>query len=356
MEEKKINKLMIPLTIRSASILSAFTIMTTTIGGCTPKKNGKTEQPNTTATNISSDFTEETTSNVDEILTSSSQIEETTVEEENTQTSINGESSSNHNNTITSKTTNNQDPTSSSHNNNTTTNEPSSNQNSTSSSEEPNITSNDTQTVYRFIPLTPDNINNVPIFERAVLETAKNTRGGFGGVWDYYYKEQTYTSYGIPTEEFTYILSYLNRDYLNDDTLAKLLGKYSQEDLKKFTHILEALINFVKDAETTNDWNGLIIDNDIANQLTNIEKAYIEYRYNNNRELLENLVLNNDYDNPFIGYYLGYAGTILTQNLPDPDKQIANLSYSLYFDKMEESENQAILMYNRSHGKQKIIE
>lgn len=314
-EKKRINKLTIPLTIKSASILSAFTIMATSIGGCALKKDKKDDEINTSVI-TSSNVDEELTNNSDAIT--SSQTDETITEEKKTE-----------NNTTTNSNTNN------------------SNQNSNNN----NVNDKD-----NFIPLTPNNINNIPTFERAVMEVSRKTRGGFGGIWDYHYKNQKYTSYGIPTDKFTYILSYLNKNYSSDETLNKLLGKYSCEELKQFTHILETLINFVDDAKTTNDWNGLIIDNKTKNQFTNIEKAYIEYKFNNNSEEMKKLLLANDCSNPFVGYYLGFASCLLTQENPLLDENINDLAYNLYFDKMQESEDQAEMMYNRSHSKQKILE
>ena len=305
-EKKRINKLTIPLTIKSASILSVFTIMATSIGGCAPKKDKKDDEINTsviTSSNVDEELANNsdaiTSSQTDESITEEKKTENNTTTNNNKQNDITTNKS---NNTTTNKTNG---TTRNNQNNNNTTNSNTNNSNQNSNNNNVNDKDN-------FIPLTPNNINNIPTFERAVMEVSRKTRGGFGGIWDYHYKNQKYTSYGIPTDEFTYILSYLNKNYLSDETLNKLLGKYSCEELKQFTHILETLINFVDDAKTTNDWNGLIIDNKIKNQFTNIEKAYIEYKFNNNSEEMKKILLANDCSNPFVGYYLGFASCLLT--------------------------------------------
>ena len=353
MKKKKINKLIVPLTLRSASILSAFTIMATSIVGCASKKETKDDKSDPTP-GIYSDINDDLKNNSD--IISPSPSEESQIEEKENESSINNEVNNNYNNTTT-KPNNTSKPTpgNNSNNNNTT------NNNTSSSTPTPGDDGNKSDekvaiTLLEFKPLTPQNINSGHVFERAVLETARNTRGGFGGIWSYYYNDEKYTIPGIPEDEFTYILSYFNKAYLSDEKLNKLLGKYSQEDMKRFTHILEPLISSVDRSKTTNDWSGLIIDDKIVNQLTNIEKAYLEARYNGNPEPLRSLLINNDCNDPFVEYYLGFAGGILRNKVSNPDEQIDKLSRSLYFDKMTESEDQAAIMYECVHGKQKTLE
>ena len=337
MEKKRINKLVVPLTIKSLSVLGAFTVMTSSLAGC--KSNKKTSSDNSSSIITSSSEDAVVDNNREEIEINSSSNDESVT------AGIDSKPNSNTNN---NQSKSNTPKPSTGNKNNTTNNNQQPNQN--------NNNQNNQNTYQDFVPLTPQNINDTNIFHKAVLEVAVNTRGDFGGIWHYRYNGQKYVVYDMPTDEFTYVLSFLNKDYLKEETLNKLIGKYSQEDLKRFTHILEALINYVDLAKVSNNWNGLIIDSNIANQLTNIEKAYLEYKYKNNPENLRNLLINNNINNPFVEYYLGYAGAILSQELSNPDKQINDLSNSLYFDKMEESENQAAMMYNRSHGKAKVLE
>lgn len=336
MKKRRINKLVVPLTLKSVSLFSAFTVMTTSLTSCRSNKKIKNDDMSSSITTssedeltYSSEISEELTSS--ELEENNSQIESTTsnTSHQNSKPSSNITSSIPSNPSSTSEVIDNT----------------------------PQVDSTpSTSEIYEFIPLTANNINDVKIFERAVNEVAKNTRGNFGGIWTYHYNEQKYTSYGIPENEFTYLLAYFNKDYLSDSTLNQLLGSYTKEDMKRYVHILGTMISFVESAKVTNNWNGLIIDNNILTQLTNIEKGYIEYKYNNNPEILKALLTDKSYSNPFVGYYLGYAGTVLSNELSNPDKQIDDLSYSLYWDKMEESEAQSELMYNRSHGKSKILE
>ena len=346
MEKKRINKLVVPLTIKSLSVLGAFTVMTSSLASC--KSNKKTSSDNSSSIITSSSEDAVVDNNSEEIEINSSSNDESVT------AGIDSKPNSNTNN---NQSKSNTSKPSTGNKNNTTNNNQQPNQNNNTSNNKDNNNNHNEQNTYQdFVPLTPQNINDTNIFHKAVLEVAVNTRGDFGGIWHYYYNDQKYVVYDMPTDEFTYVLSFLNKDYLKEETLNKLIGKYSQEDLKRFTHILEALINYVDLAKVSNNWNGLIIDSNIANQLTNIEKAYLEYKYKNNPENLRNLLISNNISNPFVEYYLGYAGAILSQELSNPDKQINDLSNSLYFDKMEESENQALMMFNRSHGKAKVLE
>lgn len=337
MEKRRINKLVVPITLKSVSLFSAFTVMATSLTSCRSNKKINNDD-------ISSSIT---TSSSDDELTYSSEISEEITSSELEE-----------NNSQIESTTNNTSHKDFKPNVSTPSQTPSTIPNPSESIDNtPQVDPTpSTSEIDEFIPLTADNINDVNIFKRAVNEVARNTRGNFGGIWTYHYNEQKYTSYGIPEDEFTYLLAYFNKDYLSDSTLNQLLGSYTEDDMKRYVHILGTMISFVESAKATNNWNGLIIDNSISSQLTNIEKGYIEYKYNNNPEILKALLTNKSYSNPLVGYYLGYAGTVLSNELSNPDKQIDDLSYSLYWDKMEESEAQSTIMYNRSHGKSKIIE
>lgn len=338
---KKINKLVVPLTIKSMSLLGTVTIMATSIGGCTTKN--KKNNSSDTASIISSTSEDENTSDLDVISSNESTINEDNINENSTSSEIT-------NNSKNTTTANNQ----SNINSKPNSTKPSTNNNSSQTI--PNTNNNQNSNIIDFIPLTKDNINDTKIFKRAVREVAKNTRGGFGGIWTYYYNEQEYTSYGLPDDEFTYILVSLNQDYLTDETLNTLLGSYSEDDLKRFIQILGVVPLFVEDARKVNNWDGLILDSNIKKQFNAIEKGFLEY-LNNNPKPLQELLENYDYNNnPLVGYYLANSCNAVNEYSNLKDSEFIDKFSKFYWDMEEACEQEATNMYNKIHGKTKVLE
>ena len=188
------------------------------------------------------------------------------------------------------------------------------------------------------------------------MEVSRKTRGGFGGVWYYNYDEEVYESYGLPVNEMKYILATLNSEYISNDTLNYLLGEYSEEEIKRFYRVLSPMIGFVGQANCTNNWDGLILNPKILKEFKDIEKAFLDYKFNNNQKPLRELL--NNYDsktsNPLVGYYLSQA---CDRSDDDKEDQVyINQYLGLYFDMKEECELLAKNMYNKSHGKIKTLE
>lgn len=333
MKKNRINKLIVPLTIRSASILSAFTIMATSMGGCATKKNENSKQTDTSI-NTSSETETEITNNSN-IITSTQEEESTTEKKEEKPATSAPETTA-------------KAPQTANKSDNTT--KPPTSDNNNNDEKPPKEDDN------KFIPLTTSNINNITVFERAVMEVSRKTRGGFGGVWYYNYDEEVYESYGLPVNEMKYILATLNSEYISNDTLNYLLGEYSEEEIKRFYRVLSPMIGFVGQANCTNNWDGLILNPKILKEFKDIEKAFLDYKFNNNQKPLRELL--NNYDsktsNPLVGYYLSQA---CDRSDDDKEDQVyINQYLGLYFDMKEECELLAKNMYNKSHGKIKTLE
>lgn len=108
------------------------------------------------------------------------------------------------------------------------------------------------ENITKFQALTEQNINNIDVFKVAANQIASETRGNFGGIWTYYYNNETYRIPGVPKEEFRYVLAGLNYEYLNDDTLIGLFSNCSLDDIKRFNCIIELLVVSVNNSNKTN--------------------------------------------------------------------------------------------------------
>lgn len=359
MEKKKINKLVVPLTLRSATILGAITLASTTLSGCGSKEKNKdvstkiesTQEEVESSNNIKEDnkaeVKEEIKSDPEE-KEQSENNQDNSVENSNQQSTLSQKENQNNNaqnNNINKK------PSASDNTNNNQSNNQSNNNTAPSQDE-----NKPTSTEDKFVPLTVSNVNDTKIFERAVLEIAKNTRGGFGGGWGYYYNNQIYHIKGFPVNEFKYVLVALNNDYMNNDTMNYLLESYSEEDLKRFYSIIGPMAGFVENANTTNNWNGLILNSKTLSEFNAIERAMLQYK-NNNVEPLKQLVDNYDSsNNPLVGYYLAISCEIVTSNSSIKDDEFINKYLGLKFAIKPECEALASKIYSNSHGKAKILD
>lgn len=348
MKKRKFTELIVTLAIRSASILSALTIIAISLGGCAAKTDANSIQPDASIS-ISSEDKEKTTTGSDE--TTTGKTSESTAEKKD-ETIVNNQAIK----TNINKTDKIEKPPMADNPNKTS--KPITNNNNSNDDGNNEYHNENPTTAYKetFIPLTKNNINDIPVFERAVMEVSKKTRGGFGGVWYYNYDQDVYESFGLPVDEMKYILAALNSDYISNETLNCLLGEYSKEEIKRFYRVLSPMIGFVGQAECTNNWDGLILNSKTLKEFKDIEKAFLDCKYNNNqtplRELLNNY--NPQNSNPLVGYYLSQA---CDRSNDDKDDQIyINQYLGLYFDMKEECESLAENMYNKSHQKAKASE
>lgn len=328
MKKVKTNKTVI-LTLKSVSLFVIFAIMLTTLTSC--RSNKKINSDNT------SSFI--TTSSEDELTYSSEISEEITsseLDEDNSQI----ESTTNN--------TSHQESKPSSNINSSIPSNPSSTSEVVDNTPQVDSTPN-TNEIDEFIPLTSDNINDVNIFKRAVNEVARNTRGGFGGIWTYHYNEQTYRSYGIPKDEFTYVLACFNKDNLSEETMIELLGSYTEEEIRRFMYIIDVMIVAIRDKKEVNNWNGLIVNNKYLIEISNIEKGYLDCINNNDITLLRQLVMNYDNTNPMIGYYLVSACSSATRIANVNDADFIDKYLDLHFKLRDDCEKFTTNMYNISH-------
>ncbi len=339
MGKNRINKLIVPLTIRSASILSAFTIMATSMGGCATKKNENSKQTDTSI-NTSSETETEITNNSN-IITSTQEEESTTEKKEEKPATSAPETTAKAPQTANKSDNTTKPPTSDNNNNNNHDEKP------------PKEDDN------KFIPLTTSNINNITVFERAVMEVSRKTRGGFGGIWGYYYEGEIYRSFGLPFDELKYVLVALNKNYLSDDMLNSLLESYSEDELKRYYYVLGPMIGFVENAQCENNWDGLIIDPQTLNEFKAIEKAFLDYRFKNNPEPLKKILYNYNINtsNPLVGYYIYQACDYATRNSSiKADEDVVDKYIGLITNVKSECVSLAENIYSRSHGKKKILE
>lgn len=337
MEKRRINKLVVPITLKSVSLFSAFTVMATSLTSCKSNKKINNDDISSSITTTSSDDELTYSSEISEEITSS-ELEENNSQIESTT------SNTSHQNSKPNVSTPSQTP--------STILTPSDSIDNTPQAD-PTPSTNE---IDEFIPLTADNINDVNIFKRAVNEVARNTRGNFGGMWGYYYKKELYEIYGFPENEFTYVLTCFNKDNLSEDTIMELLGSYNEEEIKRFMYIIDAMIVAIKNKNLVNNWSGLIVNNQNLIEISNIEKGYLECINNNDITLLRQLVMNYDNTNPVIGYYLVSACSSATRIVNVNDADFIDKYLDLYFRLKDDCEIFATDMYNISHGKSKVLE
>lgn len=146
------------LAIRSASILSALTIIAISLGGCAAKTDANSIQPDASISISSEDKEKTTTAKTSE--STAEKKDETIVNNQAIKTNIN-------------KTDKIEKPPMTDNPNKTSkpiTNGNNSNDNGNNEYHNENPTAAYKET---FIPLTKSNINDIPVFERAVMEVSK---------------------------------------------------------------------------------------------------------------------------------------------------------------------------------------
>lgn len=348
--KKRINKLMVPLTLKSVSLFSAFTMITTGMSGCKKVDKNDTSSLNNDITTADTSEIEnnqtDTTSEIDSNkVNTTSEIEISSSKEDTSKTESNVSSSANSskkpstsNSQITSNTSSVSQPS------NSQTTSPS----TPSSSSEENVRI--------FEPLTEQNINNIDVFKIAANQIASETRGNFGGIWTYYYNNETYRIPGVPKEEFRYVLAGLNYEYLNDDTLIELFGNYSLDDLKRFNSIIELLVVSINDSNKKNKWDDIIVNKQTLNDLNQMEIAYLNYKNDVDQNQLK-LLLDGGMKNtnPIVRRYFKYMCEYCFENDHSENNKYNSLSADLHFDTKKEINNFCEEIYNRINVKTKVL-
>jgi hypothetical protein len=353
MEKKRINKLVVPLTIKSLSVLGAFTVMTSSLASC--KSNKKTSGDNSSSIITSSSEDAVVDNNREEIeINSSSNDESVTagVDSKPNSNTNNNQSKSNtpkpstgnKNNT----TNNNQQPNQNNNNNNNNNIQPSQGESSENPKQEmPNV-------------LTAENINNVDVFK---YFASKLNKESFPGVtffnYGYYYEGNTYYTDG--EKEMEFMLAMLNYKYLSSDTLTTLFNSESLDNIKRYSFFIVTMVDMARDKKLTYNLNQYSVDKNFGNYIAQNQKEYLKFISGSNNDyekIAKQYVFgkgNYHYNqgNPFYDNFLLLSIRLSGVNLRDSELicQIDNV----YSDISNNYNSLATDIYNYSHGKVKKI-
>ena len=353
MEKKRINKLVVPLTIKSLSVLGAFTVMTSSLASC--KSNKKTSSDNSSSIITSSSEDAVVDNNSEEIEINSSSNDESvaaSIDSKLNSNTNNNQSKSNtpkpstgnKNNTTNN---NNQQPNQNNNNNNNNT-QPSQGESSENSKQEmPNV-------------LTAENINNVDVFK---YFASKLNKESFPGVtffnYGYYYEGNTYYTDG--EKEMEFMLAMLNYKYLSSDTLTTLFNSESLDNIKRYSFFIVTMVDMARDKKLTYNLNQYSVDKNFGNYIAQNQKEYLKFISGSNNDfekIAKQYVFgkgNYHYNqgNPFYDNFLLLSIRLSGVNLRDSELicQIDNV----YSDISNNYNSLATDIYNYSHGKVKKI-
>ena len=367
MENKKINKLVVPLTLRTASILSAFTLMATSVGGCVQKNRddnnndeiiSSTILPNDNDEDIKKDLDNKVDDNKNEeqkeVDNGITENNNNVNDNKNNSNSQNSNSTSEKNNTGSNNNINNK-----SDNNNTVGNNntgDNNNNNGNNNSQDPSQKDDDFDKTYGNYPsLSIENINDINIFysnaDRLCGEVCgKNT---VGTLFFYDYKGERFPSTADGFSELCLILALANKQYLNNNTLHDLFEKKTEDDLRRYTHIA-IYFDIIQNHYQVIDWTKYVLEpglgsyintmeNEAYNQLTNGQSSFSEkfdeyfyqkngaYAYGNNA-FLDTIITQ-------------YAVSIYKDN---PRSKIYFDVYYAHEDSVSQLENEAANVYSRA--------
>lgn len=353
MEKKRINKLVVPLTIKSLSVLGAFTVMTSSLASC--KSNKKTSSDNSSSIITSSSEDAVVDNNSEEIEINSSSNDESvtaSIDSKPNSNTNNNQSKSNtpkpstgnKNNT----TNNNQKPNQNNNNNNNNNTQPSQGESSGNPKQEmPNV-------------LTAGNINNVDVFK---YFASKLNKESFPGVtffnYGYYYEGNTYYTNG--EKEMEFMLAMLNYKYLSSDTLTTLFNSESLDNIKRYSFFIVTMVDMARDKKLTYNLNQYSVDKNFGNYIAQNQKEYLKFISGSNNDyekIAKQYVFgkgNYHYDqgNSFYDNFLLLSIRLSGVNLRDSELicQIDNV----YSDISNNYNSLATDIYNYSHGKVKKI-
>ena len=353
MEKKRINKLVVPLTIKSLSVLGAFTVMTSSLASC--KSNKKTSSDNSLSIITSSSEDAVVDNNSEEIEINSSSNDESvtaSIDSKPNSNTNNNQSKSNtpkpstgnKNNT----TNNNQQPNQNNNNNNNNNTQPSQGESSENPKQEmPNV-------------LTAENINNVDVFK---YFASKLNKESFPGVtffnYGYYYEGNTYYTDG--EKEMEFMLAMLNYKYLSSDTLTTLFNSESLDNIKRYSFFIVTMVDMARDKKLTYNLNQYSVDKNFGNYIAQNQKEYLKFISGSNNDyekIAKQYVFgkgNYHYNqgNSFYDNFLLLSIRLSGVNLRDSELicQIDNV----YSDISNNYNSLATDIYNYSHGKVKKI-
>ena len=353
MEKKRINKLVVPLTIKSLSVLGAFTVMTSSLAGC--KSNKKTSSDNSLSIITSSSEDAVVDNNSEEIEINSSSNDESVAASIDSKLNSNTNnkqsksntpkpSTGNKNNT----TNNNQQPNQNNNNNNNNNTQPSQGESSENPKQEmPNV-------------LTAENINNVDVFK---YFASKLNKESFPGVtffnYGYYYEGNTYYTDG--EKEMEFMLAMLNYKYLSSDTLTTLFNSESLDNIKRYSFFIVTMVDMARDKKLTYNLNQYSVDKNFGNYIAQNQKEYLKFISGSNNDyekIAKQYVFgkgNYHYNqgNSFYDNFLLLSIRLSGVNLRDSELicQIDNV----YSDISNNYNSLATDIYNYSHGKVKKI-
>ena len=349
MAKKKINKLVVPLTLKTVSLLGAFTVMTTSIGGCAQKKKDSGNH-SSTSTSTSSDTKDKLNNNSDTVI--SDQKDGSSIEEKDNQNSTTSKENTNQAN---NSTANNQSKP------NKNTNNTQTNKTNDGNKQQPSNSGN-VETPKQEMPtvLTAENINNVDVFKHFA---AKLNKESFPGVtffnYGYYYEGNMYYTNG--EKEMEFMLAMINYKYLSSDTLTALFNSESLDNLKRYSSFIVTMVDMVRDKKITYNFSKYFVDKNLGNYIENNQKEYLNYILgdNNNFENLTKQYFNGfgsyhyNQGNNFYDNFLLLSTRLSGVNLRDYELmcQIDNI-----YPNISNSYNSlAGYIYNYSHGKIKKI-
>ena len=354
MEKKRINKLVVPLTIKSLSVLGAFTVMTSSLASC--KSNKKTSSDNSLSIITSSSEDAVVDNNSEEIEINSSSNDESVAASIDSKLNSNTNnkqsksntpkpSTGNKNNTTNN---NNQQPNQNNNNNNNNNTQPSQGESSENPKQEmPNV-------------LTAENINNVDVFK---YFASKLNKESFPGVtffnYGYYYEGNTYYTDG--EKEMEFMLAMLNYKYLSSDTLTTLFNSESLDNIKRYSFFIVTMVDMARDKKLTYNLNQYSVDKNFGNYIAQNQKEYLKFISGSNNDyekIAKQYVFgkgNYHYNqgNSFYDNFLLLSIRLSGVNLRDSELicQIDNV----YSDISNNYNSLATDIYNYSHGKVKKI-
>lgn len=353
MEKKRINKLVVPLTIKSLSVLGAFTVMTSSLAGC--KSNKKTSSDNSSSIITSSSEDAVVDNNSEEIEINSSSNDESVTASIDSKPNSNTNNNQSKSNTPKSSTgnknnttNNNQQPNQNNNNKNNNNTQPSQGESSENPKQEmPNV-------------LTAENINNVDVFK---YFASKLNKESFPGVtffnYGYYYEGNTYYTNG--EKEMEFMLAMLNYKYLSSDTLTTLFNSESLDNIKRYSFFIVTMVDMARDKKLTYNLNQYSVDKNFGNYIAQNQKEYLKFISGSNNDyekIAKQYVFgkgNYHYDqgNSFYDNFLLLSIRLSGVNLRDSELicQIDNV----YSDISNNYNSLATDIYNYSHGKVKKI-
>lgn len=353
MEKKRINKLVVPLTIKSLSVLGAFTVMTSSLASCKSNKKTSSDNSSSIITSSSEDVVVDNSSEEIEINSSSNDESVTAgIDSKPNSNTNNNQSKSNtpkpstgnKNNT----TNNNQQPNQNNNNKNNNNTQPSQGESSENPKQEmPNV-------------LTAENINNVDVFK---YFASKLNKESFPGVtffnYGYYYEGNTYYTNG--EKEMEFMLAMLNYKYLSSDTLTTLFNSESLDNIKRYSFFIVTMVDMARDKKLTYNLNQYSVDKNFGNYIAQNQKEYLKFISGSNNDyekIAKQYVFgkgNYHYDqgNSFYDNFLLLSIRLSGVNLRDSELicQIDNV----YSDISNNYNSLATDIYNYSHGKVKKI-